>query len=400
MLKNKNITLYVTGSVASYKALFLTRLLVKAHANVQVVMTNAAQKFVTPLSFQVISKSQVFTDTFNLADPTKIDHVNIAQKTDLAVMVPASANSIGKIANGLADDCTSLTWLTTEAPKLIVPAMNDQMWHAKTVQRNLHTLKIDGVHILSPKTGFLAEGYQGIGRLPEPEDIVAMIDSLLPQDQVLKGKKVLVTAGGTSEALDPVRSITNASSGKMGLAIAQAFQQHGAQVTLITTKPNLASVHDIELIPVTTAQQMQTAVLQHFPHNNVLIMAAAVADFGPQVTATNKIKKNPQSDSWSLTLTKTPDILQAVAKIKQKSQITIGFAAETQNLIANATQKLTAKKLDLIVANDVSQSQIGFNTDDNQVTFIRPQQKNWQTPVTSKQNIAQLIVRQVLDLLQ
>ena len=399
LLQNKHITLYVTGSIAAYKALILTRLLVQAQADVRVVMTAAAEKFVTPLSFQTLSKHKVLTQTFSTENP-EVQHIELAEWTDLAIVAPASADFIAKMAQGRADDFASLTLLATVAPKFIAPAMNNHMLAHAAVQRNLHSLQNDGTQIIAPETGFLAEGSQGCGRMAEPDHIVAELFSNLLVSSTLKNKKIVVTAGGTRESLDPVRFLANKSSGKMGYAIAQVLQQRGAEVVLISGPTNLTPPAGVQRISITSAQQMLTAVVQEFQSSAALIMAAAVADFRPEHLAQQKIKKTSTDNAWNLKLVKTADILQAVAQIKHPSQTTIGFAAETQNLMTNALQKLENKKLDLVVANDVSKTNVGFNSDNNQVTFIKQGQKPWTTAILPKVQIAEQIADQLEILMQ
>ncbi|BDR59307.1 bifunctional phosphopantothenoylcysteine decarboxylase/phosphopantothenate--cysteine ligase CoaBC [Xylocopilactobacillus apicola] len=396
MLKNKNITLYVTGSIAAYKALTLTRLLVKAQANVRVVMTEAAQKFVTPLSFQTLTKNRVLTDSFESVNPAVVDHVELARWSDLAIIAPASADFIGKMAQGLADDMACLTLLATNAPKFIAPAMNDQMWLSPAVQRNVHILQNDEVHFIDPDTGFLAEGYEGKGRMAEPAEIVNSLIAFSNLSKELVGKKVVVTAGGTQERIDPVRFIGNDSSGKMGYAVARAFLARGAEVTLISGPTKLTPPNNVKFISIESAAELQDQVIKNFATSDILVMAAAVADFKPVKQSKQKIKKDPTNDRWTLELTKNPDILQAVAKIKRLNQVTVGFAAETTDLINHATKKLCEKSLDLVVANDVSQPGVGFNVDTNQVTFISSDKTVESTELLTKSEIAELLVDKVI----
>lgn len=401
MLKNKHLTLYVTGSIAAYKALQLTRLLVQHQAQVRVVLTAAAQKFITPLSFQTLSKHSVFTDTFASGNPHTVEHIELADWTELAVIAPASADIIAKLAHGQADDLASLALMATTAPKLIAPAMNSHMWNNPAVQRNVAQLKQDGYAFVDPQEGFLAEGYTGKGRMAEPAQIAALVDAhFIKPSPSLQNQPILVTAGGTRERLDPVRFLANDSSGKMGYALAQVLQQRGAQVTLISAPTKLQPPAQVHLIPVTTTEEMATAVKQQFPHMRALIMAAAVADFRPPQVAAQKIKKQPDQTTWQLPLIKTVDILQMVAHLKQPHQITIGFAAETSELIEQATAKLRRKHLDLIVANNVAQPGVGFNSDTNQVTFISPHQPPKSTQLLSKTAIAALVIDQLEMLLQ
>lgn len=392
MLADRHVTLYVTGSIAGYKALTLTRLLVKAGAQVRVVMTQAAQAFVTPLSFQVLSKRPVLTDPFAGENPAVVDHIELADWTDIAVIAPASANLLGKLANGIADDMASLTLMATTAPIIAAPSMNEHMLNSPAMTKNMKTLQENGVTLVDPGTGFLAEGYSGQGRMAEPETIFEVLDHQpATQEQTLAGKKVLVTAGGTREAIDPVRFIGNRSSGKMGYAVADAMKKRGADVTLISGPSQLTPPKNVHFVSVETTAELHDAVMQTFPTTDVLIMAAAVADFQPAMTADHKIKKTPDNNQMTIELVKTTDILKAVAKAKQPTQVTVGFAAETNDLMQNAEKKLRDKQVDLLVANDVSQPGIGFNGDLNQVTFLRPGQAPEKTARTTKTEIANLI---------
>lgn len=400
MNNQKHVALYVTGSIAAYKALMLTRLLVKSGAEVRVVMTQAAQAFVTPLSFQVLSKQPVATDVFAGAKTKSVDHIELADWTDLAIVAPASADIIGKMANGIADDMASLTLMATTAPKLVVPAMNEHMLTNPATTRNLATLKADGVTILEPETGFLAEGYAGRGRMPEPETILAAASVMATAKTPLTGKRVVVTAGGTRERIDPVRFITNDSSGKMGYAIATELQQRGAIVTLISAPTKLTVPAGVQLVPVVSTEDLASAVVTAFKDADILVMAAAVADFKPAISVDQKIKKTADNDQMTLGLVKTTDILKTVAKVKTSEQLTVGFAAETQNLIDNATKKLREKHLDLLIANDVSQPGVGFNGDTNQVTILQPDQAPIKTKLASKRLIAQQVVDQISQRVQ
>ena len=401
MLQDKHVTLTVSGSVASYKAATLARELQRAGAQVRVVLTAAASRFVTPATFAALTKQPVLTDAGWWRADGQIEHIELADWTELALAAPASANLMAQLANGLANDAASATWLATAAPKVVVPAMNSHMWQAPATQRNRQTLQQDGVTVLTPATGALAEGYSGQGRFLEPTDIVQQLQGLLatavPTGD-LTGKKLLVTAGGTRERLDPVRFLTNDSSGKMGYAVAAAAQRAGAQVTLITAPTALAAPAGVTVVPIESTQDLATAVTQRFPTADGLIMAAAVADFQPLTQADQKIKKSPENDEFVLKLKKTPDILQLVAGLKRPHQITVGFAAETQNLLVNGQKKLTKKHLDMLAANDVSRSDIGFNGDDNQVTFLFPDGHTHETPVAPKTTIASLLIDQVSQL--
>lgn len=389
-MKNMKVALYVTGSIAAYKSLTLARLLVKNGADVRVVMSNGAQKFVTPLAFQTLTKNNVFVDTFDEPNPKEITHIDIATWADLSIVAPATANTIAKIANGIADDVVSTTLLATPTQKIVVPAMNNNMWDNLATQRNIKQLEDDGIDILYPTDGFLAEGYAAKGRMIEPEEIILQVQQIMKKSEVLAGKKILVTAGGTSEPIDPVRYITNRSSGKMGYAIAEACANAGAEVKLITASDMQVSNPNIEVERVITSNDMLDAVKNNFDSINVLIMAAAVSDYKSEVVSDQKIKKN--GDYLEIRLKKTPDILKEVTKQKG-NQFIVGFAAETQDLIANAIKKLETKKLDLLLANDVSNDNIGFSSDNNQISFIDKNGVFAKTNIESKASISSKLVK-------
>lgn len=386
MLKDKHIAVYVTGGIAAYKTLNVVRALIKQKAKVQVIMTKEAQQFVTPLTFATLSQNPVITDNFTAqtSNDDFIPHIKLALWTDLAVVIPATANIIGKMANGIADDIVSTSLLATKADKLVFPAMNTDMFDNPAVQRNLQFLQTNNVKIIQPATGFLAEGMTGKGRLPELDEIMTAIEETFIEPK-LKGKKVIVTAGGTKEAIDPVRYIGNRSSGKMGIAMAQVARDLGADVTLITSvKTELSGVNKIE---VQTADELMAALQQEFPQADVLVMAAAVADFKPMTVADQKIKKNPNEDIFTIKLTKNPDILKTIAATKT-DQFVVGFAAETQNLLDNAEKKLNSKNADVILANNVAQAGSGFGVDTNKITLLQKNHapKTW--PLMSKTDVA------------
>ena len=387
MLKDKHIAIYVTGGIAAYKSLNIVRALIKQGAQVQVIMTKSAQEFVTPLTFATLSQRPVVTDNFKPQTATDdfIPHIKLALWTDLAVVVPATANIIGKMANGLADDIVSTSLLATKAPKLVFPAMNTDMYENPAVEHNLQTLKQMGIQIIEPETGFLAEGMTGKGRLPELDVIVEAIQEQFAEKK-LKGVKVVVTAGGTKEAIDPVRFIGNRSSGKMGFAMAKIARDLGAEVTLITTVA--APFGGMNIIQIQTADEMMKQLKDIFPTTDVLIMAAAVADFKPVHVADQKIKKNDDEDIFTIKLTKNPDILQTIAATKSKDQFVVGFAAETQNLLENAEKKLSKKNADVILANNVAQVGAGFNVDTNKVTLLQKGQQPLVWPLMSKEDVA------------
>lgn len=386
MLKDKNIAVYVSGGIAAYKTLNVVRALIKQHSNVQVIMTKEAQQFVTPLTFATLSQRPVITDNFTAqtSNDDFIPHIKLALWTDLAIVVPATANIIGKMANGIADDIASTSLLATKAPKLVFPAMNTDMLENPAVQRNLQFLQANNVKVIQPATGFLAEGMTGKGRLPELDQIMTSIEEFFIEPK-LKGKKVIVTAGGTKEAIDPVRYIGNRSSGKMGIAMAQVARDLGADVTLITSvKTELSGVNKIE---IQTADELMAALQQEFPQTDVLVMAAAVADFKPMTVADQKIKKNPNEDIFTIKLTKNPDILKTIAASKT-NQFVVGFAAETQNLLDNAEKKLNSKNADVILANNVAQAGAGFGVDTNKMTLLQKNHTPETWPLMSKVDVA------------
>lgn len=386
MLKDKNIAVYVSGGIAAYKTLNVVRALIKQQANVQVIMTKEAQQFVTPLTFATLSQRPVITDNFTAqtSNDDFIPHIKLALWTDLAIVVPATANIIGKMANGIADDIVSTSLLATKAPKLVFPAMNTDMLDNPAVQRNLQFLQANNVKVIQPATGFLAEGMTGKGRLPELDEIMTSIEEFFIEPK-LKGKKVIVTAGGTKEAIDPVRYIGNRSSGKMGIAMAKVARNLGADVTLITSvKTELSGVNKIE---IQTADELMQALKQEFPQTDVLVMAAAVADFKPMTVADQKIKKNPNEDIFTIKLTKNPDILKTIAATKTK-QFVVGFAAETQNLLDNAEKKLNSKNADVILANNVAQAGAGFGVDTNKMTLLQKNHAPETWPLMSKIDVA------------
>lgn len=385
MLKDKHIALYVTGGIAAYKALNVVRGLIEQEALVQVIMTKSAQEFVTPLTFATLSQRPVITDNFTpqTKNDDFIPHIKLALWTDLAVVVPATANIIGKMANGLADDIVSTSLLATKAPKLVFPAMNTDMYDNPAVQNNLQKLQAMDIKVVEPATGFLAEGMTGKGRLPELPQIMAAIENNFTTPKL--HKKILVTAGGTKEAIDPVRYIGNRSSGKMGFAMAKVARDLGAEVTLITTVA--IDIPGIKIIQVQTAAEMMTQLQQLFPTTDVLIMAAAVADFKPLNVADQKIKKTDDEDTLTVKLTKNPDILKTVAATKT-TQFVVGFAAETQNLLINAEKKLNSKHADVILANNVAEAGAGFNVDTNQITLLQKNQQPETWPLMSKTDVA------------
>lgn len=397
MLKGKKIALYVTGGIAIYKVCDLVRKLIKSGAEVKVAMTESATKFVTPLTFQVLSKNDVYLDTFDEKVSQEVAHIHLADWSDMAVIAPATANSIAKLANGIADDFVSTALLATTAPIYVVPAMNQHMLENPATVRNLKTITADGRYIIEPATGFLAEGYEGRGRMPEPADILNEIElSLLKQQKnlPLSGKKIVVTAGGTNERIDPVRFITNDSSGKMGYSLAIAARDLGAEVHLISATTLIEAPKGVRVVNVQTAADMEKAVLAEFDAADIVIMAAAVSDYKPAIEIKEKIKKD--EDKLILNLTKTTDILAELGQ-KKTHQFLIGFAAETNNVEEYALGKLKKKKANLIVANDVSKPDAGFNKETNAVTIYSEVSEPIEISVRSKLEIAKEILNVALS---
>jgi phosphopantothenoylcysteine decarboxylase/phosphopantothenate--cysteine ligase len=397
MLANKNILLGVCGGIAAYKAVEIASRLRKLDANVDVIMTQAATKFITPLTFQEITGNPVSSDMWEKVHNWNVEHIALAKKADVVLLAPATADIIGKLASGIADDMLSTTIMATTAPVFIAPAMNSNMYINPILQRNLQTLQqLSGYHIITPATGHLACGTNGIGRLPDPAVLVEEITNYTAQVQELKGKRILITAGGTREAIDPVRYIGNRSSGKMGYALAEEAARRGASVTLVSGPTSLNVPAGIEFIKVETACQMQEYVDTIFAASDVVIMAAAVSDYRVRKIAGQKIKKT--TEAFTLDLVKNPDILSALGKRKSTEQILVGFAAETQNLLTFAKEKLQRKNLDMIIANDVSQKNVGFNYDTNMVKIITRDAAVEDIPLMSKKALAAIIIDKIRNL--
>ncbi len=393
MLTDKTIVLGVTGSIAAYKAAELTSKLVQAGARVSVVMTEAAAKFVTPLTFRSLTNRPVVTSMWELSYEFSIEHVSLADAADIVVIAPATANVIAKLASGIADDMLSATVLATKAPVIIAPAMHSGMFQNPVTQDNLTKLRARGFTTVGPAYGRLASGDTGLGRLAKTGQIIATIREVLARSADLTGKRIVVTAGGTQEPIDPARHIGNRSSGKMGYALAEAARDRGAKVTLITAPTHLIDPAGIEVIPVRTATEMKKAVTRAVKKADALIMAAAVADYQPKSTATSKLKKD--SPSLTLELVRTPDILGEVTG----NFLRVGFAAESEDMVANATKKLAQKGLDLIVANDITDPKSSFDADTNQVAIIDKHGRVEGLPLMSKREVAERILDQVVGML-
>ena len=398
MLKGKFVVLGVTGSIAAYKAVELVRLLKKAGCEVQVIMTKSGCEFVKPLTFQVVSQNPVIIDMFKEPSRWEVEHVALADKADVFLVAPATANIIAKMAAGIADDMLTSTLLATKAKIIVVPAMNVNMYENPITQRNIAALKALGINVLDPEEGDLACGYSGKGRFPEPTDIVEHIKVILGKDGDLKDKRFLITAGPTREPIDPVRFITNHSSGKMGYALAEKAVQRGARVTLISGPTNLTPPLGLErFIRVDTAEEMYSAVMKHYADVDVVIKSAAVADYAPKNIKGEKIKK--QDSNMTLELKKNPDILQELGN-KKSNQVLIGFAAETNNTIVNAQDKLKRKNLDFIVLNDLTEAGAGFAKDTNIVTILHSDGRIEKLPKMLKRDLADEILNRVLLYLQ
>lgn len=396
MLQGKCIILGVTGGIAAYKAAELLRLLVKAGAEVQVIMTRSAREFVAPLTFQTLSGNPVHTELFSLIQEQEIGHISLADRADLVLVAPATANLIGKVAAGLADDLLTTAIMATKATVVFAPAMNTNMWENPLYRENQARLERLGYRFIEPVCGSLACGWEGQGKLPDPLEIFDEVRVLLGSRE-LAGKTVVVTAGPTREELDPVRFLSNHSSGKMGYAIARAARDKGARVILISGPVGLTAPRQIALVRVTSADEMRQAVLQHAEAADVIIKAAAVADYRPVVRSERKTKKGG-NERMVIDLERNPDILAELGRAKG-SRILVGFAAETDDLLANARQKLEGKNLDLIVANDITEEGAGFDGDTNIVRLLTPDGKVESLPQMSKEAVASVLLDKVALLL-
>ena len=398
LLKDKNIALYVTGGIAVYKVVDLMRSFIKKGANVQVAMTESATKFVSPLTFQILSRQEVYVDTFDEKNPEIVAHVNISDWADVSVVAPATANTIAKMAHGIGDNFVTSALLATKSPVFVVPAMNTDMYDNPATQNNIKLLKDRNIQFVEPDYGFLAEGYEGKGRFPENERIVEELSDFIlsrTEDLPLKGQKILVSAGGTKERIDPVRYITNDSSGKMGHAVAEAAYYEGAEVTLVTAS-ELPAPSGIETVRVDSALELFDEIDTRFDQTDVLIMAAAVSDYRVANEADSKMKKMDDSGPVTIELTENPDILKTMGG-KKKEQYLVGFAAETDHLEKYAMKKLKEKNLDVIVANEVGRSDRGFNADENQVILFTADGDRIDVPLTAKSEVANIIISKVIE---
>ena len=397
MLKDKTVVIGVSGGIAVYKTLDVISRLRKLGVNVNVIMTKSATEFVTPLSFQSLSQNYVVCDMFEDPKTWDVEHISLAKRADVFLIAPATANVIGKIANGIADDMLTTTVMATKAKVLIAPAMNTNMYENPILQRNINTLKELGYNFVEPESGRLACGDTGKGKLASPETIVDEVVKLLSKGQDLKGKSIIVTAGPTVESIDPMRYITNRSTGKMGYSIAKEAIERGADVTLITGPTNLTPPQNLKkLIKIESANDMYEAVLENLDENDVVIKSAAVADYKPKNYSNKKIKKS--DDDLVIELDRNKDIAQEIGKIKN-NKILVGFAAETNDLIENASLKIKKKNLDFIVANDLTKEGAGFGVDTNIVKIIDKEGNITEYPKMKKEEVANIILDKIKELL-
>ncbi len=408
--KKYRVGLGVSGGIAAYKAIEVLRLLQKADCEVRVAMTKHATEFIQPLTFRALTESYVLVDDYDENNPDPIAHINFSQNIDLLLIVPATANILAKFANGIADDFLSATYLASNAPVIVAPAMNVTMWNHAATQRNIAQLKADGVYFIEPIAGELACKTVGTGKLEDVENIASQVLLLLKSEKKpseisnlkseiikdLTGEKILITVGGTREAIDPVRFISNHSSGKMGFAVAEMAAKRGAKVTVVCGSVSADEPKNVEIIKAISAEEMLNAVMKKLPESTIFIGAAAVADYRPKNVADAKIKKTNQ-ETLILELEKTPDILSNVSANRHENLLVIGFAAETNNVKTYAKSKLERKNLDMIVANDVSQKNIGFGSDDNVATIITRENET-DLPIMSKRELADKILDEIVSL--
>ena len=395
MLKGKTVLLGVTGSIAAYKIASLASALKKLHADVHVLMTQNATNFINPITFESLTGNKCLVDTFDRNFQFQVEHVSIAKKADVVMIAPASANVIGKLAHGIADDMLTTTVMACKCKKYISPAMNTNMFENPIVQDNLKTLEHYGYEVIQPASGYLACGDTGAGKMPEPETLLAYIEKEIAREKDLQGKKILVTAGPTQEAIDPVRYITNHSSGKMGYAIAKAAMLRGAEVTLVSGCTAIEAPLFVNVVPVVTAKDMFEAVTGISNEQDIIIKAAAVADYRPAVVSSEKVKK--KEGQMSIELERTDDILKYLGENKREGQFLCGFSMETQNMISNSRAKLEKKNLDMVAANNVKEAGAGFQGDTNVLTLIT-QKEETSLPLMSKEDAANKLLDKILEL--
>ena len=393
MLSGKTILLGVSGGIACYKAAALASGLKKLHADVQVIMTRNASQFIAPMTFEALTGNRVLIDTFDPHNDSAIAHITAAEKADLLLIAPATANVLAKLANGLADDMLTTTALACTCPKAAAPAMNTHMLENPVTQGNLEKLRRYGWFLAEPGEGRLACGTTGKGRMPEPEELIELCVHLISHEKDLRGRRVLVTAGPTQEALDPVRYLTNHSSGKMGYAIARAAASRGAEVTLISGPTTLKAPQFVSTVQIRTAQEMYDAVMRHAPESDIIIKAAAVADYRPASVADNKLKKG--EGELSIPLARTTDILAALGASKKPGQFLCGFSMETENMLENSMKKLKKKNLDLIAANNLKVAGAGFQVDTNVLTLISADSVK-ELPLLSKDEAADALLDEII----
>lgn len=394
MLKGKTVVLGVTGGIAAYKIASLASMLVKQHADVQVIMTENATNFITPTTFETLTGNKCLVDTFDRNFQFQVEHVALAKRADIFMIAPATANVIAKVAHGLADDMLTTTFLACKKPKYIVPAMNTQMYENPITQDNLDICRRYGMHVVEPASGYLACGDTGAGKMPEPELLMEYIMQELAFEKDMARKKVLVTAGPTREAIDPVRYITNHSTGKMGYAIAQAAARRGAEVTLVSGPVNLKAPLGVNLVPVTSAGEMFQAVTEASSSQDVIIKAAAVADYRPKYVGTEKTKK--KDGDMNLEMERTDDILAWLGNHRQTGQVLCGFSMETENMLENSQAKLEKKHVDMIVANNLKTAGAGFGTDTNVVTIITKEGAE-ELAMMTKEQVAHQLLNRIMD---
>lgn len=396
MLAGKHIVLGVTGSIAAYKTASLASMLVKQKADVTVIMTPNATNFINPITFESLTGNKCLVDTFDRNFEFQVEHVSLAKQTDAVLVAPASANVIAKAAHGIADDMLTTTLLACTCPKLFAPAMNTRMYQNPVVQDNMKQLARYGMEVITPASGYLACGDTGEGKMPEPEVLYEyLVKALTPKD--MAGKKVLVTAGPTQEKIDPVRYISNHSTGKMGYAIARAAMMRGADVTLVSGKVNMEPPMGVKVVPVVSAADMAQAVKEAAPAQDIIIKAAAVADYRPRVAADEKLKK--KDEELSIELERTEDILAYLGAHRREGQFLCGFSMETEHMLENSRAKLEKKHIDMIVANNLKQAGAGFGTDTNVVTLLT-KEETVELPIMSKEEVADRLLDHIMKMVQ